>query len=107
MKAYYVENNGYDAIIIPETNQFWDCPSAKDIQLFASNDPNFPDWQGSYEASLENVEPNIVSVRKYWETFDDSIVIAENGDGAELTIHNQHAWNRRIEEMDISLPKAA
>jgi hypothetical protein len=101
MKAYYVENNGYDAIIILERSHFWVNPSANYVQLFASENPNFPDWQDS----PENVESNSLSVWKHWGMFDDSILIAENSDGGQLTIHNQHAWNRRIEEMNVSLPQ--
>ena len=112
MIAFYVVCNGYEAILIPETNQAWISPSSKDLELFASS-PDFVNWQGSYESSLEEVHPNIVSVRQYWEAGsetaaygDKSVVVAQSDDATGmLTVFDKERWNRKVE--GLNLPKSA
>ena len=106
MKAFYVVCNGYDAILIPQSSQAWISPSSKDLELFASDSPNFIDWQGCYEDTLEGVRPNVISVRRYWEAGSETIVVAESDEGV-LTIFEQKEWNRKVEEEALTLPKSA
>ncbi|MGB3203579.1 MAG: hypothetical protein WBB28_01185 [Crinalium sp.] len=70
------------------------------VNRFTSKTANFgewfSDWVGTYRAELSKVGNFTKSVKEYWETKPENVLVAENDSQGNFVIYNQEKWQELI-----------